>query len=727
MAELNSGRLAILLQNWNHPVIRPFIATAAAGLAAITVYERGLSIDVDTKRLNHFIAHLAAPELGRGLYTSEKQLSPNYPATEIFGLLEPEQYCAAKIITLAPVLPSNVSGVWHTAAALPAGKQEQAAILNGGNGISGLAAPAVVAAGAIFFAYKKYKTYCNNNKEAGEQKLKDAQCIAQLMLQLDEVKASKLTDGQHIAHLKLELDEATASKLKIETAIKAAENDSLVSSKDKDQLRGEFSVSTIMNDELMRKLDKTEEGKNRNARLVDEAIKRLEAEKKRAAVLVDSCNTQVKKNSHLQDKLSKAQSAVCVLQDEKSAREREVQEQLQKVRLKKDDLANQLHYADVDKTKLKEQLATARSENGNASLQIQPVSAEKTKLEKQKTARNLPKLSMSKTGGEDDNDNELNHDITGSTYGSQQRSSQQQARLPDTSGRSSNAITAEVDGEQSPMSMTFSVPLSGELNIPRRKRREYWFGYWRFMNLGKVYPDDVVCEMELPCFDARFSRIGIVRPSEKRKDQMLESGKVPEHTKCNLCLQWYTKKDMYDHLKICKAFWELTIRCCRCTKIFKYNTAFFDGHVPDCKTQLTEENLSGDHFTLARSEVNATTTWISQQASPNSSVSVLPGKQTKPHAPTFTPKGSTPGLEKPISTGPRFLNMSFQQGRDTSFHNPQYARSPRFMPHVTPHHNLPAHGSGFGTTSPPARSPAGLETYLAPRDNSQTYGSPGHG
>jgi hypothetical protein len=117
--------------------------------------------------------------------------------------------------------------------------------------------------------------------------------------------------------------------------------------------------------------------------------------------------------------------------------------------------------------------------------------------------------------------------------------------------------------------------------------------------MRKVYSNDKVHKMDLPCFDADFKGIGIALPAENHQDRTLADGKVLEHTQCKHCLQWYTKKDMYDHLKTCKAFWGIAIRCGTCKEIFKYNQAFFVQHVPDCKASSVEENGSEEHYTLA--------------------------------------------------------------------------------------------------------------------------------
>ncbi|CAI9632378.1 unnamed protein product [Alternaria burnsii] len=811
MAELNGRQLAILLQNWNHPVIKPFLATAAAGLAAITVYEKGLPIDIDTKRLNHFIAHLAAPELGRGLYTPDECMSPDHPTTQIFGISEPELSSTAEItartnipelsdilssmdteganrrfqttqniptishhigsdgthahqttshlITPTPVLSSHISEAPYTTTHLLSDTQAQnASIVSNGSAL-GLATAGLVATGAIFL-YKKFRNYT----KAQSQRLTEEQLIAYLMLQLDHFKASKITDGELIAHLKLQLDDVTASKFRIETALELAENDLRMSNEDKTRLRGQLSESSTLSNKLIQDLAKAELEGSQNTKMSNEIIKRLEES---VAVLEKNRSTEMQAKSQLQDELSEAQSAVSILQDEKAAHDLEVQKQLRAFQLEMADLTKQLHSADAEKTKLVDQLAASeaaangtqqrmsnkideldrqntshksrllkaeedlekqmatvkvlRQEAREANIALETAKERIFQLEKEKTVSELCKQSVSKTCGEVDDDDDPNHSTTGSTEGSQQDSLQQEAYPASTPESSSQAITVESNEELSQMSMTSSVPLSGELNIPRRKKREFWHSHWRDINSKNTYFDDAVCELKLPCFDARFSSIGIVRPAENHEDRTLESGKVVEHTKCNLCLQWYTKKDMYDHLKTCKAFWELAVRCGNCKKIFKYNTAFFDKHVPNCETRSMEDECSDEHFTLAKSEADATTTHNSQQGNSSSSVFIAPGKQINPDAPPFTPGGSLPGHEKPIPTGPRYAGSNFQQGRGTSFTGPQSTRSPRNAPYMTLRGVSPAHGSGFGTHYPTACPPNGLQVYSAPRDNSQAH------
>ncbi|RYO58621.1 hypothetical protein AA0113_g7760 [Alternaria arborescens] len=815
MAELNSRQLAILLQSWNHPVIKPFLATAAAGLAAITVYERGIPIDIDIKRLNHFIAHLAAPELGRGLYTPDKYMSPVHPTTQIFGILEPQLSSTAKIpartsvpelsdilssmetyganthlqttpdiptiihhigsdgthvhqatshlITPTLVLSSHISGAPYTTTTLLNDTKAQNASIASNGGTLGLATAGLVATGAIFL-HKKFSNY----RKAQAQRLTDEQLIAYLTLQLDDFKASKITDEQLIAHLKLQLDDVTASNFKIDTALKLAENDLRMSNEDKNRLRGQLSESSTLSDRLVQDLGKAELEGNQNTKMSNDIIKRLEES---VAVLEKNRSTEMQAKSQLQDELSEAQSTVSILQDEKAAHDLEVQKQLRAFRLKMVDLTNQLHSADAEKTKLMDQLAASdaaangtqqrmsnkideldrqntshksrslkaeedlekqmatakvlRQEAREANIALETAKERISQLENEKTVRDLCKQSVSKTCGEVDDDDDPNHGTTGSTEGNQQDSLQQEAYPTSTPESSSQAITVEGDEELSQMSMTSSVPLSGELNIPRRKKREFWHSHWREINSKKPYFDDAVYELELPCFDARFSSIGIVRPAENHEDRTLESGKVVEHTKCNLCLQWYTKKDMYDHLKTCKAFWELAVRCGHCKKIFKYNTAFFDKHAPNCETRSMEDDCSDEHFTLAKSEADATTTQNSQRVNPSSSASIAPGKQINPDAPPFTPGGSLPGHEKPIPTGPRYTRSNFQQGRGASFTGPQSTRSPRNTPYMTLRGVSPAYGSGFGTHYPTACPPNGPQAYSAPRDNSQAHRYPG--
>ncbi|KAB2107969.1 hypothetical protein AG0111_0g4450 [Alternaria gaisen] len=811
MAELNSRQLAILLQNWNHPVIKPFLATAAAGLAAIAVYERGIPIDIDIKRLNHFIAHLAAPELGRGLYTPYEYMSPDHPTTQIFGILEPELSSTAKItartsvpelsdilssmetdganrhfqtmqdiptiihrigsdgthahqatshlITPTPVLSSHISGAPYTTTTLLNDTQAQNASIVSNGGALGLATAGLVVTGAIFL-HKKLSNY----RKAQAQRLTDEQLIAYLMLQLDDFKASKITDGQLIAHLKLQLGDVTASKFRIETALKLAENELRVSNEDKNRLRGQLSESSTLSDRLIQDLNKAELGGNQNTKMSNEIIKRLEES---IAVLEKNRSTEMQAKSQHQDELSEAQSTVSILQDEKAAHDLEVQKQLRAFQLEMVDLTNQLHSADAEKIKLMDQLAASeaaangtqrrmsnkideldrqntshkshslkaeedlekqmatakvlRQEAREANIALETAKERISELEKEKTVSDLCKQSVSKTCGEVDDDDDPNHGTTGSTEGSQQDSLQQEAYSASTPESSSQAITVEANEEPPQMSMTSSVPLSGELNIPRRKKREFWHSHWRDINSKKTYFDDAVYELELPCFDARFSSIGIVRPAENHEDRTLESGKVVEHTKCNLCLQWYTKKDMYDHLKTCKAFWELAVRCGHCKKIFKYNTAFFDKHAPNCETRSMEDDCLDEHFTLAKSEADATTTQKSQQVNPSSNVFIAPGKQINPDAPPFTPGGPLPGHEKPIPTGPRYTGSNFQQGRGASFTGPQSTRSPRNTPYMTLRDVSPAHGSGFGTHYPTACPPNGPQVYSAPRDNSQAH------
>jgi hypothetical protein len=670
MAELNGGQLAILLQNWNHPVIKTFLATAAYGLA-IVIYEGGLPVNLNLKRLNYALAHVASPEQMRGLYLYPPEPSPNHPTSMIFERISPEPLSATNItartsapelpgildriggedasanlqnmldvsniidsigndsthvhfqsmsdlITPPPRLPSHTYGTQYTAVTPPVGIKPQTASVNSNGSIMGFAAVVFVAAVSSISAYQTYR----HKKAAEAQKLNDAQVIAHLMLQLNEVRISKLDT---------------------ETALKAAENDLAKSVSDRDQLRKRVSNLTIQHAQLIQALKEAQEESRKNAKLVQETIELLEAQQERVAELERDGKTQTQAYDNLRYELSKVQSTLSVLQDEKSARELEVQEQLQEVSLQKDNLANELQSAHADRMKLRKrldslQLATegleAHHKQALAALVATRVAAEKkdgafeaklaqmqsqidavlgmvqqkdseaeamrqqtreanialsiaqerlVQLEKKTTTSGLPEPSIPKTGREADNDGELSHCPSG------------------MSESPSGTTTAEgVNGEQSPMPMTMGYSPSGELNIPNRKRREHWHNHWLTRNMRKgVYSNDKVHKMDLPCFDADFKGIGIALPAENHQDRTLADGKVLEHTMCKHCLQWYTKKDMYDHLKTCKAFWGIAIRCGHCKEIFKYNQAFFVQHVPDCKARSAEENGSEEHYTLA--------------------------------------------------------------------------------------------------------------------------------
>jgi hypothetical protein len=144
-----------------------------------------------------------------------------------------------------------------------------------------------------------------------------------------------------------------------------------------------------------------------------------------------------------------------------------------------------------------------------------------------------------------------------------------------------------------PPKPVLAPPPSGELtmiNIPMKRRREHWFKHWQEKNLAIVYSNDEVIPLELPCFDARFANIGIARPVAASEE---------ECKKCDNCLEHYAKKDFHDHLKICKAFWGLAVRCGHCSRIFKYNNAFFGSHVPECMKELGDVEVAGCHYTLA--------------------------------------------------------------------------------------------------------------------------------
>jgi hypothetical protein len=714
MAELNGGQLAILLQNWNHPaseifgILKPELFSAAKITARTSAPELpgildrvgsdGASANFQKTPSLLIIAH----------HTGNDSTHAHFQAT-------------SHLITPTPLLPSHTSGATHTTTALLIGMQAQTTSIGGNGSMLGLAAAAVIATGAIFSAYKRCSKY----------------------------RYTKLIDAQCIAHRKLQLAEASAYKLTVENALKAVESDLSMSNEDKNRLRGQLSVSTKLNNGLIEQLEEAEKNRDRNTKLVDRTIKCLKVEQKRANKLKRNRNTQMQESNKLRDELRKAYLTVSALGDEKSAHEREVQEQLADGKLAVNEALASLEVAQVAaeeksnlqqenenlrnqvtrlQTKLDEQsdenaracdglkektdskdrfidsaqgemirlnsqlkglketfeeqirekdseIGDLRKQKHEADVALGIARERIAQLEKEKTTRNSPKLSVLKTGSEDDNDDDLKDHVTSFINRSQRGSSQQQAGPPSVSESSSNnTTTAEVNGEHSSMSMMMPVPPSGEMNIPSRKRRELWHNYWKDMSSYHVYDDDKVCKMELPCFDARFSRLGIARPAENPEERTLESGKVLEHTKCNHCLQWYTKKDMYDHLKTCKAFWELAIRCGHCKEVFKHNTAFYDKHVPDCKVQSTEEDPSEKHFTLANSEVNATTPQTSQQVGLTSNNSVSSGKQINPDGLPFTPGDSPPDPKLPIPTGPRYHSPNLQQVRGTLFNTGYMSR-----------------------------------------------------
>ena len=112
--------------------------------------------------------------------------------------------------------------------------------------------------------------------------------------------------------------------------------------------------------------------------------------------------------------------------------------------------------------------------------------------------------------------------------------------------------------------------------------------------MKKIHSNDKVIPMELPCFDPDFDHVGIARPEENPDDR---------HIECPHCLQQYTKKDLWDHVDVCRAFWNLAIRCGHCSRIFKLNDAFYGLYAPECMKQVRDTEFSGYHYTLAKAGV----------------------------------------------------------------------------------------------------------------------------
>jgi len=158
-----------------------------------------------------------------------------------------------------------------------------------------------------------------------------------------------------------------------------------------------------------------------------------------------------------------------------------------------------------------------------------------------------------------------------------------------------DAATGKALKGKQPVMPTTRASLSSEkLHVPRRKRRKHWYDSWYKIETKIVYSNDEVFEMELPCFDSKFDHIGIARPVENPDDQ---------HRSCYHCLQSYTEKDFYDHLGVCRAFWNLAVRCGHCGRIFKLNDAFYGLHAPECKVKSQDTEFSGYHYTLASAGV----------------------------------------------------------------------------------------------------------------------------
>jgi len=158
-----------------------------------------------------------------------------------------------------------------------------------------------------------------------------------------------------------------------------------------------------------------------------------------------------------------------------------------------------------------------------------------------------------------------------------------------------NAATGKaLKGKQAVMPTTKASLSSEKFQIPGKKRRKHWYNSWQKTNVKIVYSNDEVIEMKLPCFDPDFDHVGIARPEENPDDR---------HMKCDHCLQRYAKKDLWDHVDVCRAFWNLAIRCGHCRGIFKYNRAFFRQHEPECMSHLDDTEMCENHYTLAKARV----------------------------------------------------------------------------------------------------------------------------
>ena len=152
------------------------------------------------------------------------------------------------------------------------------------------------------------------------------------------------------------------------------------------------------------------------------------------------------------------------------------------------------------------------------------------------------------------------------------------------------AIGKALKGKQPVMPTTKASLSSNEFQIPGKKRKKHWYNSWQETNMKKMQSNDELIEMKLPCFDPDFKHIGIARPVENPDDR---------HRKCYHCLQSYERKDMWDHLDVCWAFWKLAVRCGRCNKIFKLNDAFFLQHERECLSHLGVTQMCKNHYTLA--------------------------------------------------------------------------------------------------------------------------------
>ncbi|KAI4936483.1 hypothetical protein J4E85_001813 [Alternaria conjuncta] len=158
-----------------------------------------------------------------------------------------------------------------------------------------------------------------------------------------------------------------------------------------------------------------------------------------------------------------------------------------------------------------------------------------------------------------------------------------------------DASTGKALNGKQPVMPTTKASLSSEkCQIPGKKRRKHWYDSWYKVETKIVYSNDEVLEMELPCFDSKFDHIGIARPAENPDDR---------HTECRYCLQFYIKEDLWDHVDVCRAFWNLAVRCGHCGRIFKLNDAFYGLHAPECKVKSQDTEFSGYHYTLARAGV----------------------------------------------------------------------------------------------------------------------------
>ncbi|CAE7207028.1 hypothetical protein HRS9139_06128 [Pyrenophora teres f. teres] len=528
---LGGDQFAALLQNWKHPVFRPFLATAVTSIVSVIFYEKGLPTTEDIKKINNVIVRIAAPNFILNAYRPQDDVakaitpSPNHPVLKIFGL-EPELVCAANYTNSGKSQP-------YTSGALLDFLREQISIsYKNGAFVVLLVALASIAGLVLLYINRR------NSKRFQAQNLSDTQLIAYLMQQIDRFREAREVMKDIGVALQLAEEEAYVAKSDLRKSIE--EKNCLEKQViELTSQREEASTTANRLDEALKVARDTIEEK---VSLVASTTKRLETQNERIKEL-ESRTLQLE---HLLDEERLKSSE---LQTEGDHLERAAEKQLEAIHLERYELALQLQAA---KSKI-EELAQQNTEL-DATLRTPGLRDAMMRefFGKSETQIHALELQVRDLTLQNDNLAEELHSPRNADGTKTPRRKLRQAIFTNYQAKAS-LLDYPDDGKVY------------ELQLPCHDPRYHG---------GQIpLPAQVLLEKT------------IVDGEPVETLNMDVDGKEMPFDKCRNCREWYGRKDRNDHQLVCRDFFTSAVFCPHCGKIFRNNGGFLHKHLPGCERQ----------------------------------------------------------------------------------------------------------------------------------------------